>query len=118
MMTDFDKLIQSGSEDQSELALNKGIRTLMDQQLRHELDKELKSHLHQAGSSSQAVVRKMFPIKWLSIAASFVVLAIATFGWLNQAPSVSPQQCHGRCHQTPRPHQRQENPDATNEQKP
>lgn len=91
-MTDFDKLIQSGSEDQSELALNKGIRTLMDQQLRHELDKELKSHLHQAGSSSQAVVRKMFPIKWLSIAASFVVLAIATFWWLNQAPSVSPQQ--------------------------
>jgi hypothetical protein len=92
MMTDFDKLIRSGSEDQTELALNKGIRTLLDQQLRQELDKEVKSHLHQASPSSPAVVRKLFPIKWLSIAASFVVLAIATFWWLNQAPSVSPQQ--------------------------
>lgn len=91
-MTDFDKLIRSGSEDQTELALNKGIRTLLDQQLRQELGKEVKSHLQQAGPSSPAVVRKMFPIKWLSIAASFVVLVIATFWWLNQAPSVSPKQ--------------------------
>lgn len=91
-MTDFDKLINSANETQSEMALSKGIRTLLDQQLRQELDKDVKSHLSQAAPTTQPVIKKLFPMRWLSIAASFLLLAIATFWWLNQSPMVSPQQ--------------------------
>ena len=92
MMTDFDKLINSEDAAHNEAALSKGVRTLLDRDLRKELDAAIRQQINPSQVAHKAVVKKMLPLRWLSIAASFVVLVVATFWWLNQSPSVSPQQ--------------------------
>ena len=91
-MTDFDKLINSEDAAHNEAALSKGVRTLLDRDLRKELDAAIRQQINPSQVAHKAVVKKMLPLRWLSIAASFVVLVVATFWWLNQSPSVSPQQ--------------------------
>ena len=91
-MTDFDKLINSQNAGDAEKALNAGVRSLLDKQLRKELDADIKKQLQDSNVREERPVKKLFPLKWLSIAASFLVLVVASYWWLNKADQVSPQQ--------------------------
>lgn len=91
-MTDFDKLINSEDAGHNEAALNKGVRTLLDRQLRKDLDAAIRQNIQPSQTATTAAVKKMLPLRWLSIAASFLVVVAASYWWLSKESAMSPQQ--------------------------
>lgn len=91
-MTDFDKLINSEDAAHNEAALSKGVRTLLDRELRKELDAAIRQQINASQVANKAVVKKMLPLRWLSIAASFLVVVAASYWWLSKESAITPQQ--------------------------